>query len=206
MTLFTQSGRGPTPHRITPRQHTGFGLTGEAEDPYNRTLMSATLPAVLDVWRMVSARRYFEGTFPLTAFTRLRDSLVDAEGECRFSLEFGRDAMNQAFVEVRAEADLPLQCQRTLERYLQPVKVVQRLGLITSEAQEAALPEEMEPLLVPESGELRGIDLVEDELILALPVVPINPDSSLPDTVWPLEEEQKPNPFTVLSALKDHKQ
>lgn len=154
---------------------------------------------------MVSARRYFEGMFPLTAFARLRDSLVDAEGECRFSLEFGRDAMNQAFVEVRAEADLPLQCQRTLERYLHPVEVVQRLGLITSEAQEAALPEEMEPLLVPESGELRGIDLVEDELILALPVVPINPDSSLPDTIWPLEEEQKPNPFTVLSALKDHK-
>ena len=130
---------------------------------------------------------------------------MDAEGECRFSLEFGRDAMNQAFVEVRAEADLPMQCQRTLERYLQPVKVVQQLGLISSEAQEAALPEEMEPLLVPEGGELRAIDLVEDELILALPVVPINPDSSLPETVWPLEDEVKPNPFTVLSALKDHK-
>jgi len=167
--------------------------------------MSATLPAVLDVWRMVSARRHFEGTLPLTAFARLRDSLVDAEGECRYSLEFGRDAMNQAFVEVRAEADLPLQCQRTLERYLQPVKVVQQLGLITSEAQEAALPEGMEPVLVPESGELSAIDLVEDELILAVPVVPINPESSLPESVWPLEDEVKPNPFTVLSALKDHK-
>jgi len=58
---------------------------------------------------------------------------------------------------------------------------------------------------VPEGGELRAIDLVEDELILALPVVPINPDSSLPESVWPLEDEVKPNPFTVLSALKDHK-
>ena len=154
---------------------------------------------------MVSAKRYFEGTFPLAAFPRLRGSLVDAEGECRFTLEFGRDAMNQAFVEVRAEADLPLQCQRTLERYLQPVKVMQQLGLITSEAQESALPEGMEPLLVPENGELRPIDLVEDELILALPVVPINPESSMPDAVWPLDDEEKPNPFTVLSALKDHK-
>jgi uncharacterized protein len=167
--------------------------------------MSVTLPAVLDVWRMVSAKRYFEGTLPLTAFARLRGSLVDADGECRYSLEFGRDAMNQAFVEVRAEADLPLQCQRTLERYLQPVKLVQQLGLISSEAQESALPEGMEPLLVPENAELRAIDLVEDELILALPVVPINPDSSLPDTVWPLEDEDRQNPFTVLSALKDHK-
>jgi uncharacterized protein len=167
--------------------------------------MSATLPAVIDVWRMVSAKRYFEGTLPLAAFTRLRDSLVDTEGECRYSLEFGRDATNQAFVEVRAEADLPLQCQRTLERYLQPIKVVQQLGLITSEAQESALPEGMEPLLVPESSEVRAVDLIEDELILALPVVPINPDSSLPESVWPLEDEDKQNPFTVLSALKDHK-
>ena len=167
--------------------------------------MSATLPAVLDVWRMVSARRFFEGTLPLSAFKRLRDSLEDAEGECRFTLEFGRNAMNQAFVEVRAEAELPLQCQRTLERYLQPVRVMQQLGLITSEAQESALPEGMEPLLVPESGELQAIDLVEDELILALPVVPINPESSLPDSVWQVEAEEKQNPFDVLSALKDHK-
>lgn len=154
---------------------------------------------------MVSARRYFEGTFPLSAFTRLKDSLVDTEGECRFTLEFGHDDMNQAFVQVHAEASLPLQCQRTLERYLQPVTVNQRLGLITSEAQESALQEGVEPLLVPESAELRAIDLVEDELILALPVVPINPESSLPEAVWRLDDDEKPHPFAALSALKDHK-
>jgi uncharacterized protein len=168
--------------------------------------MSANVPAVLDAWRMVSARRQFEGTLPLSAFPRLRDSLLDVDGECRFALEFGRDAMDQPYVEVRADAELPLQCQRTLERYLHRVRLVQQLGLITSEAQESALPEHMEPLLVPESGELKAIDLVEDELILALPVVPINPDSSLPDSAWLHEEEEKQNPFGVLSALKDNKQ
>ena len=167
--------------------------------------MSATLPAVLDVWRMVAAKRCFEGSVPLAAFTRLKSSLTDTEGEVRFSLEFGRDSMNQAFVEVRAETELPLQCQRTLERFLQPVNVVQQLGLISSEAQEDALPEGMEPLLVAENAELRPIDLVEDELILALPVVPINPESSLPGAVWPADEDDKPNPFSALAALKDHK-
>ena len=168
--------------------------------------MSATLPAVVDVWRMVTAKRYLEGTLPLSGFDRLRSSLTDTEGECRFSLEFGRDAMDQPFVEVRAEADLPLLCQRTLERYLQPVQVVQRLGLITSEAQEDSLPEGMEPLLVGESAEVRPIDLVEDELILAVPVVPMNPDSTLPDAVRAPDEEDKPNPFGVLAGLKDLKQ
>ena len=168
--------------------------------------MSATLPVVLDAWRMVSARRLFEGSLPLSAFPRLRDSLVDADGECRYALEFGRDALDQAFVEVRADAELPLLCQRTLERYLHRVRLVQRLGLITSEAQESALPEEMEPLLVPESGDLQPVELVEDELILALPVVPMNPDSSIPDAFRVEEAEEKLNPFSVLSALKDHKQ
>jgi uncharacterized protein len=168
--------------------------------------MSATLPAVVDAWRMVSARRVFEGTLPLSAFTRLRDSLLDLDGECRYALEFGRDALDQPFVEVRADAELPLQCQRTLERYLHRVRLVQQLGLITSEAQEAALPEHMEPLLVPESGELPTIDLVEDELILAVPVVPMNPDSTLPDAFRAEEAERKQNPFGVLSALKNIKQ
>ena len=174
-------------------------------DFYNRRLMSVNLPAVVDVWRMVSARRVFEGVLPLSAFKRLGDSLVDSEGECHYRLEFGQDAGHQAFVEVRAEAALPLQCQRSMERFLQPVQVLQQLGLITSEAQEAALPEQMEPLLVPEGGEIHPADLVEDELILALPVVPINPDSRLPEDVWAHEDEDKPNPFAVLGTLKDNK-
>ena len=169
--------------------------------------MSAPLPAVIDVWRMVAAKRRFEGKLPLSAFKRLRDSLVDTEGECSFELEFGRDAGNQPYAEVRAEAELPLMCQRTLERYLHRVRLVQQLGLISSEAQEDALPEQMEPLLVPEGGEIPAIDLVEDELILALPVVPINPDSELPSQEWHEEaEEEQQNPFGVLARLKDNKQ
>ena len=59
--------------------------------------MSATLPPVVDAWRMVTARRCFEGELKLAKFSRLRSSLVDTEGECRFGLEFGRDELHQAF-------------------------------------------------------------------------------------------------------------
>ena len=72
---------------------------------------------------------------------------------------------------------MPLQCQRSLRRFLQPVRIRQRLGLIRRESDEAALPAECEPLLVSADGLLRPLDLVEDELILALPVVPVAPDS-----------------------------
>jgi uncharacterized protein len=169
--------------------------------------MSAPLPPVLDAWRMVAARRRFEGVLPLAGMTRLRDALVDAEGDCRFEMEFGRDPLDLPYVEIRAEADLPLQCQRTLERFLHPVRVHQRLGLITDEAQEAALPEGMEPILLAPHGELDPAGLIEDELILAIPVVPIDPRSTEVTAEWPAEgdEEQKPNPFAALAALKTQK-
>ena len=156
---------------------------------------------------MVAARRCFEGKLPLSGMSRLRDALVDAEGDCRYVMEFGRDGLDLPFVEIRAEADLPLQCQRTLERFLHPVQVHQRLGLITDEAQEDALPEGMEPLLLDASGELDPAGLVEDELILAIPVVPIDPRSTEVSAEWPAadDEEPKPNPFAALAAMKTPK-
>jgi uncharacterized protein len=58
---------------------------------------------------------------------------------------------------------------------------------------------------VADSGELRPADLIEDELILALPVVPIDPDSPEPDLAWQGEEseQEKPHPFAALAGLKE---
>lgn len=156
---------------------------------------------------MVAAKRLFEGRLPLSGMSRLLPALADAEGDCRFELEFGVDAMGMRFVEVRVEAKLPLVCQRTLERFLYPVRVSQRLGLVTDESQEAALPEGVEPLLLDAGGELDPAGLVEDELILAVPVVPIDPDATEVMANWPadVEEEVKPNPFAALAALKEQK-
>lgn len=156
---------------------------------------------------MVAARRGLEGRLPLSALTRLRDSLADTEGDVRFALEFDSDSLRVPYVELRIDAELPLTCQRSLERFLLPVNIVQRLGLIRDEADEAALPPGYEPLLMPEDGQLRTVELIEDELILAVPVVPMMPGTDAVEGDWPApDEEQEPraNPFAALSALKKH--
>ena len=168
--------------------------------------MSANLTEVLDAWRMVAARRGVEGRVPLAALTRLRDSLVDAEGEASFAIEFDQDALKVPFAELRIEAELPLLCQRTLQRFLMPVRIEQRLGLIRSEAEEAALPPGYEPLLMPEDGMLRTADLVEDELILAVPVIPVMPGTEAVEQDWLAPdaepEPERVNPFAALASLK----
>jgi uncharacterized protein len=141
---------------------------------------SERVPEVLDAWRMVAARRGVEGRLPLSALTRLEASLVDTKGDVRFALDFDRDSLQVPYVELRIEVELPLECQRSLERFLLPVKIVQRLGLIRDEADEAALPPGYEPLLVPKPGG----EAVERD--------------------WPATqvEQERANPFAALSALK----
>ena len=167
-------------------------------------LPGTSVPEVLDAWRMVAARRGFEGRLPLSALARLRGSLCDDEGEVRFALDFDRDALQLPYVELRIEAQLPLECQRSLQRFELPVRLVQRLGLIRDEAGEAALPEGYEPLLVPEDGMLRPAELVEDELILAVPVVAVAPGTDAVERDWPADEEEQrqASPFAALASLK----
>lgn len=168
--------------------------------------MSVSLPESVDAWRMVAARRSFEGVIPVAALARLRDLLADASGTVSYQLQFGRDELDTGFVEVRVSAPLTLLCQRSLEPFVQPVQVETRLGLIRAESEEPSLPPETEPLLVAEDGRLVLLDVIEDELLLALPLVPINPEAQLPVDLTEADPQHgsaaDDNPFAVLRELK----
>jgi len=173
--------------------------------------MSGALPELVDAWRMVTAGRIYAGRLPLATMTRLVDSLADSDGEAAFELHFGRDDFGIGYIDMRVQTRLPLICQRSLERFEFPVSIEQRLGLIASERDEAALPEGYEPVLLDQSAEIDMAALIEDELILVLPVVPLKDDmGDAPLQTWstgePDEETQEPdavkNPFAALASLK----
>ncbi|MHB8446963.1 MAG: YceD family protein [Rudaea sp.] len=170
--------------------------------------MNAGLPETVDALRMVQARRSFHGSLPLASMPRLRGSLATADGAVDFDLEFGKDDLGVAHLRVRADALLPLTCQRTLEVFRLPVHVDSRLGLIAQEADEAALPGGYEPLLTTD-GAVHLAEVVEDELILALPVVPVRPgaESETPVFAGAVQDDAKEsaNPFVVLQSLKHKK-
>lgn len=173
--------------------------------------MSGALPELVDAWRMVTAGRIFAGRLPLATMTRLADSLADGEGEVQYELHFGRDDLGIGVVHMRVQTRLPLVCQRSLERFEFPVAIDQRLGLIASERDEAGLPEGYEPVLLDQSAEVNLAALIEDELILALPVVPLKDGmDDVPPQTWstggPDEEPQESgaarNPFAALASMK----
>ena len=159
---------------------------------------------------MLAARRSFEGEVPLKSMPRLCEALEQPEGNCRYALQFDSGMLDVPHVEVRVQADLPLICQRSLQRFLLPVSVFQKLALVASEGQEDALPEGYEALIPDADGTIRPLELIEDELILAIPVVPVDPNSEPVEMTWSdagadgddAAEEQKQNPFAVLANMK----
>lgn len=155
---------------------------------------------------MVNARRSFQGVLPLASMRRLATSLAAVDGEVAFDLEFDKDATGIPYLHVKATTALPLTCQRTLEAFALPVQVDTRLGLLTREEDEAALPAGYEPLLLTEGG-LKLADVIEDELILAVPVVPVKPGTEFGERTFPadaketVEQDERPNPFAALEKL-----
>ncbi|MCC6594140.1 MAG: DUF177 domain-containing protein [Xanthomonadales bacterium] len=156
----------------------------------------------MDVERAVATGRVYSGSVPLSVFERLAGLLADTRGELRFELKFGRNEIGQRMATLQADAALPLVCQTTLDRFELPVRVDVRLGLIADEADEAGLPEGFEAALM-DAGLVDPLALLEDELILAVPVIARKPGVEVnAPAPAPAVEEERPHPFAALAGFK----
>ena len=114
---------------------------------------------------------------------------------------------DQTWLDLRATVQLPLQCQRCLTSVLEDVCAERSFRFVADEATAAALDDESEEDILVISRDFDALALVEDELILALPLVPLHEvcPEVLPMSVSDPEFEaasERPNPFGVLAGLK----
>jgi uncharacterized protein len=115
---------------------------------------------------------------------------------------------NQIWLHLLADADVVLQCQRCLQPLDEAVHVDRHFRFVADEDTAAALDDEIEDevLVLPKSLNLR--DLVEDEMLLALPLVPrhdVCPEK-IPMQFGDVEiVEEKANPFASLALLRKDK-
>ena len=140
---------------------------------------------------MVAGRRSFQGVLPVAELPRLVEALAEDSGEIVYDLDFEQGELGDPELHLRLAARLMLECQRTLQPFEWPVVVDSRLGLLAREEDAAALPERCEPLLL-EHGTLQPRKVIEDELLLALPLVPVKPGSEILQGEWNTPGEEQP--------------
>lgn len=124
----------------------------------------------------------FDGVIPLARLSRLRAARFDqsdSDGAVTVHLETGRADDGGGQVEGRLRGSLTLRCERCLQALNWPFDLAVTLRLVRSEDEERRLLDHCEPLLL-EDDWLPLHALVEDEILLALPMAPAHPAGDCP--------------------------
>jgi uncharacterized protein len=164
--------------------------------------MSKDLPIHVNLLRLAQQQSYLKGHLALATMTRLQKSLCATEGSAYIEWQFAMDGQQRPLIQGRVQAQLLMQCQRCLQPFYWPVEASVALVALHPHQTEDDLPpgyEEMTLSIVP----VRLAELVEDELILALPIVALHdhcPDHEylLPNGEIANSEAVIDNPFKIL--------
>jgi uncharacterized protein len=127
-----------------------------------------------DVRKLADARATLDLDIPVAELPGLPVELISRGGQVHAHLHFGRE---QGFMvaQVALRAQLELICQRCMGPMRVPIETSSPVLLIESEADAEAAPVEWETYLAAE-GRLSFEALAAEELLLALPVVPLHAD------------------------------
>ena len=161
--------------------------------------MVGLLIDLIDPIQLVERQGFFKDKLPLSGLERLKGLLMDDVGDAEFELLFckqGKFAAISGFV----NTSLALKCQTCLEKVILPVQSQINLAIVSSVDDANLLPESYDPLLLEEKG-IAITDIIEDELLLALPIVPKH--NNCRPRIIPVHEKTDGNPFAILSQLKN---
>lgn len=140
------------------------------------------------------------GDLPLATLTRLLDLLTDSAGSLAYRIDGSLGPRNRSQLALKVDGVVSLCCQRCLEPLEYPLHLCSLLEFVDSESEltQEELEDDSRDFL-PAQKELDVVVLIEDEILLALPVAPRHEDCALPGGG---QASAKESPFSVLAGLK----
>jgi len=167
----------------------------------------------IDPWNLAVKGVQWQGELPLAGMQRLNTMLRSSNGAVTVTLLGGVDDQQVHFITGQVQTQIELVCQRCLGPLQLPLVVDLRLGLVRSSSQAGTLPPEYDPLVTSEQ-DIAVSELIEDELILAVPFAPMHDETQACRTLnTALADEasgenrleKTTQPFATLSTLLKNK-
>ena len=180
-------------------------------------------PLLLDVEKVAEQGQLLQGSRPLCCFARLvemahSEAAPGASDAVNWRVRgercTKRGGAAQTWLCLEAHTQIALTCQRCLQPLAQAVEVRRSFRFVADEEAAARLDAETDDDVLATSRSLDLLALVEDELLLALPLVPRHADCRMPiasaafsgglepGSIGGMAGDADPNPFAVLAALK----
>jgi uncharacterized protein len=134
--------------------------------------MSGGASKLRDVRKLADSRAVFELDIPLVQLPNVPPEFSSGGGTVRAHLSFGRE-QGFALAQVALDAQLSVNCQRCLSPMQLTVHTSSPVLIVESELEAEQAPAGWETFLAPE-GRVDFEALVAEELLLALPIVPLH--------------------------------
>jgi len=190
----------------------------------------AFAPEKLDVQSFIEDAATLTGQTPVVALSRLASGLSPEADLAALPpvtwtatgrLVPQRVGSPELWLDLQAEADLEWECQRCLHGVRLPLSLERQIRFARDEAEAAQLDAESDDDVLGLSRNFNLIELIEDELIMAQPIVPRH-DACPTDVESLMADEsetpapgalpdaepaavERPHPFAALAALKKTK-
>lgn len=174
----------------------------------------------LDVLAFARAGQSLSGQWPLSQAQRLAEQLqlspeacTASAGDVEWSLEGGQARVrgqSQTALKLKARALLPLRCERCLETVYWSIAIEREFVFAPNEQVAADWDEESEADVLVLSPCFNALELIEDELLLEIPLVPkhercpvqLPHQAQTSDFALPEASSERPHPFAALAHLK----
>lgn len=168
----------------------------------------------LSVWHAVEDRLQLSAPLKADLFPRVQEVVEGIEGDIFFSIEAGINDNGHRQITGALEFTLSLSCQRCLEPFSQSFKFDFIWLLAESEYEADLIGDEVAVLVIEEGYPDQVVHHLEDEILLAMPIIPYHDEESYcagreflkQQKRITIEDEksEKENPFAVLSDLLDN--
>ena len=177
-------------------------------------MFSGQLPHYIEPRKLAEQGGSVSGQTTVSALPRLAEFGHSQGEQVDVALAFQRSAEDSLYtVQGTVNTRLQLVCQRCLEPVMYDITARVGLALIWSEEDAERLPERFDPWLMSDE-KLSLVPLLEEELLLALPLVAMHEQCPNPlrNTAAPTAaetetpKEQADNPFAILATLKKDRQ
>jgi uncharacterized protein len=178
-------------------------------------------PERLDIRSFAQEAAHIEGGFSLLKLERLKQDLYRAEPEHASKTALSEvnwsargetiplaGGAAQIWLHLQVSLRAPMQCQRCLTEVIVPVAFDRSFRFVKTEDEAMAQDDEAEEELLVMAKHLDLIELMEDEIIMALPMVPLHDVCPTLVKLASSSDEYeaalsaKPNAFAALGALK----
>ena len=170
--------------------------------------MHQKLPKEIDPFRLAQNGLKLEGQLPLAEMPRLAKSLHSNDGVVTVKMAFDIDEIGTPYMHGEFKTSVSVICERCMQPMTLDLDVDCLLAMIIGERKSEGLAEQYDPWVLENSDPVLLSAIIEDELILSLPLVPRHDEVCLPDEAWSVGDEDiveldKPvSPFAVLAKLK----